>query len=138
MYGEYQHSVDSKGRIFVPAKLREELGDRFYVIPGVERCLLVYTMEKWAPVQEKIDALPLAKRGQLRHLMANIAECTPDKQGRILLPTRLREYAELRQDITFLGQSDHAEIWDTAAYERSVDDQLSPEYLRAAMEALEI
>ena len=138
MYGEYKHNLDAKGRIFVPAKLRDELGETFYVMPGLQGYLLVYSREKWQPIQDKIDAMPLTKRKDLRQLMANLEECSPDKQGRILLPAKLRTYAGLQQEITFLGQGDHAEIWDTAAYEQEVAAQLTPEYLCAAMEALEI
>lgn len=138
MYGKYNHSVDAKGRIFVPAKLRETLGETFFVMPGIENCLNVYTAEGWQKVQDKINELPLAKRASLRVLMGNIFECAPDKQGRFLLPTELRDYAGLKQEVTFLGQGDHAEIWDAETYRTAEADKLSPDYMRSVMEALEI
>ncbi len=138
MYGKFDISVDVKGRIFVPAKLRETLGETFLIMPGLERCLNVYTAESWQMVQDKINQMPLAKRAGLRVLLSNICECTPDKQGRILLPQNLREYAKLSQDAVFLGQGDHAEIWDTQRYLDTEEEALSPEYMRSVMEALEI
>lgn len=138
MYGKYQHSVDAKGRIFVPSKLRETLGETFFVMPGIENCLNVYTFEGWQKVQEKINELPLAKRASLRVLMSNICECTPDKQGRFLLPAELRQYAGLTQEVIFLGQGDHAEIWDAETYRETETAKLSPAYMRSVIEALEI
>ena len=138
MYGKFDISVDAKGRIFVPAKLRETLGETFLVMPGLDRCLNVYTAESWQKVQDKINEMPLAKRSKLRVLLSNICECTPDKQGRILLPQNLREYAKLSQDAVFLGQGDHAEVWDTQRYLGTEEEALSPEYMQSVMEALEI
>lgn len=138
MYGKFNHTVDAKGRIFVPSKLRESLGETFYVMPGIENCLNIYNLEGWKKVQEKIDQLPLAKRAGLRVLMSNICECTPDKQGRVLLPAELRKYAGLTQEVTFLGQGDHAEIWDAETYCAAETAKLSPDYMRSVMEALEI
>lgn len=138
MYGKFAHTLDAKGRIFVPAKLRETLGETFFVMPGLDNCLNVYTREGWQRVQEKINEMPLAKRAGLRILLGNICECTPDKQGRFLIPTELREYAGLSQEITFLGQGDHAEIWDAETYRRTESEELSPAYMRSVMEALEI
>ena len=138
MYGKYQHTVDNKGRIFVPSKLREDLGETFFVMPGIENCLNVYTQAGWQVMQDKINEPPLAKRAGLRVLMGNICECTPDKQGRFLIPTELRDYAGLKQEVTFLGQGDHAEIWDAETYRKTEEEKLSPEYMRSILEALEI
>lgn len=138
MYGKFHHSVDNKGRIFVPSKLRDELGETFYVMPGTETCLNVYNRESWQAVQEKINAIPLSARGDLRFFLSNICECTPDKQGRFLLPAELRDYAELGQEVTFLGQGDHAEIWASDKYRSDEEKKLSPAYMRSVMEALNI
>ena len=115
MFGKYKHAVDPKGRLFVPAKLREELGDAFYVTLGLDHCLSVYTEEGWQAIA---------------------AKCEPDKQGRFSLPAELRQYAGLGQDVTFIGQGGHAEIWDSAAYEALEQETLTPENLAAAMEEL--
>jgi len=117
LFGKYTHSGDPKGRLFVPAKLREELGSVFYVMIGLENSLLVFPEEKWAEVNAKFNSVPLSDSGALRVMRANVSRCEPDKQGRFVLDPLLRKYANLTGDVTFLGQGDHAEIWDAAAYE---------------------
>lgn len=137
MVGKYRHTVDPKGRLFVPSKLRTELGDSFYVTLGLDHCLSVYTEEGWAAIVEKYNALPLVQARKMRFLFANAAKCEPDKQGRFLIPTELREYAGLKQEVTFIGQGGHAEIWDSEAYDRLEAEALTPEALAAAMEELD-
>lgn len=117
MFGKFTHNVDPKGRLFVPAKLREELGDVFYVMIGLENSLMVFPEEKWEQVSASFNSVPLSDSGALRYIRSNVAKCEPDKQGRFVLPPILRKYANLTNDVTFLGQGDHAEIWDAAAYE---------------------
>ena len=136
MYGKYKHSVDAKGRLFVPAKLREELGEAFYVTLGLDHCLSVYTETGWQAIVEKYNALPISQSRKIRFLFANAAKCEPDKQGRFLLPTELRDYASIRQNVVFIGQGTRAEIWDAEAYEALEREQLTPENLAAAMEEL--
>ena len=136
MYGRYDHAVDPKGRLFVPAKLRAELGDAFYVTVGLDHCLLVYPQAGWDRILAKLDALSLTEAAGMRVLLANVARCEPDKQGRFLLPAALRRYAGLGQEVMFLGQGSRAEIWDTAAYEALEAAELTPEKLRAVMEEL--
>lgn len=136
MFGKYRHTVDPKGRLFVPAKLREELGDAFYITPSPDHCLTVYTEHSWQHLLEKHGELGMTKSRQLRVLLANAAKCEPDKQGRFMIPAELRAYAHLNQNVTFIGQGDHAEIWDTAAYDAFEAEMLTPENLAAAMEEL--
>ncbi len=136
MYGKYRHSVDPKGRLFVPAKLKEELGDAFYVTLGVDHCLSVYTESGWQQFVERYNALPLSKARLIRGLFANAAKCEPDKQGRFLIPSDLRQYAGITQDVTFIGQGSHAEIWDSETYAELEKELLKPENLAAAMEEL--
>ena len=137
MVGKYRHTVDPKGRLFVPAKLREELGDSFYVTLGLEHCLSVYTEAGWQAIVDKYNALPLSQARKMRFLFANAAKCEPDKQGRFLIPAELREYAGLRDEVTFLGQAGHAEIWDSAAYDALEAETLTPEYMASVMEELD-
>ena len=85
MTGQYQHTIDAKGRLFIPAKLREELGDTFYVTMGMDSCLSVYSDASWARFTEKFEGLPYTKTKAMRPLFANAAKCEPDSQGRILL-----------------------------------------------------
>ena len=137
MVGKYRHTVDPKGRLFVPSKLREELGNVFYVTLGLDSCLSVYTEAGWQAITEKYNALPLTKARKIRFLFANAAKCEPDKQGRFLIPAELREYAGLKQEVTFIGQAGHAEIWDSETYDALENETLTPESLAAAMEELD-
>lgn len=137
MVGKYRHTVDPKGRLFVPSKLREELGETFYVTLGLDSCLSVYTEEGWQGITEKYNALPLAKARKMRFVFANAAKCEPDKQGRFLIPAELREYAKLKEEVTFIGQGGHAEIWDSKAYDEMERECLTPETLAAVMEELD-
>ena len=116
LIGKYTHNVDAKGRLFVPAKLREELGDVFYVMIGLENSLLVYPAEKWEQVSESFNSVRLSDSAALRYIRANVAKCEPDKQGRFVVPPILREYANLTENVTFLGEGDHAEIWNAEDY----------------------
>ena len=116
MTGQYQHSIDAKGRVFIPAKLREELGETFYVTMGMDSCLSVYSDASWAKFTEKFESLPYTKTKAMRPLFANAAKCEPDKQGRILLPAELRAYAGLEKDVTIIGNRNHAEIWATEVW----------------------
>ena len=137
MYGKYTHNVDAKGRLFVPAKLREELGETFYVMIGVGKCLMVYPEEKWETVRARFNEVKLSDAGMLRIVLANVAKCEPDKQGRFLIPQLLRDYAGLQSDVTFLGQGDHAEIWNAADYAAQEAEFLStPDQLQNALRAL--
>ena len=136
MYGKYRHSVDPKGRLFVPAKLRDELGEAFYVTLGLDKCLTVYTQASWDSFMEKYNAVPFYQLGTLRFLLANVVKCEPDKQGRFLLPPDLRAYANITQNVVFIGQGTHAEIWDAETYDQLEQVQLSPENLLSAMKEL--
>ena len=136
MYGKYRHTVDPKGRLFVPSKLRDELGEAFYVTLGLDHCLSVYTEAGWQSILDKYNALPISQARKMRFLFANAAKCEPDKQGRFLIPAELRQYAGLQQEVTFIGQGGHAEIWDSEAYEKLESETLTPENLAAVMEEL--
>ena len=110
MYGKYRHSVDPKGRLFVPAKLRDELGEAFYVTLGLDKCLTVYTQASWDSFMEKYNAVPFYQLGTLRFLLANVVKC--------------------------VGQGTHAEIWDAETYDQLEQVQLNPENLLSAMKEL--
>ena len=136
MVGIYQHTMDPKGRLFVPSKLREELGEVFYVAPALGGCLGVHTEARWQEIVERFNALPFSKAKELRLFIAYAVKCEPDKQGRFLISNRLRDYAKLTQDVTFIGQGNYAEIWNTEAFEAEEQRLMTPEALEAAMEAL--
>ena len=123
MTGQYQHTVDAKGRLFIPAKLREELGETFYVTMGMDGCLSVYSDESWAKFTEKFEALPYTRTKAMRPLFANAAKCEPDAQGRILIPAKLRAYADLKKDVTVIGVAKRAEIWSTERWDAMEAEQ---------------
>ncbi|MDE6149579.1 MAG: division/cell wall cluster transcriptional repressor MraZ [Ruminococcus sp.] len=126
--GTYNQSMDVKGRMAFPAKLREIIGERFVVTKGLDGCLFVYSLEEFEVRAEKIKALPMAKARNLqRTFMANAVEVEADKQGRILIPQTLREIASLEKDIVVAGVSDRCEIWDKQKWDElnnSVDDEM--------------
>lgn len=120
--GEYEHTLDDKGRLIMPARFREELGLRFVVTRGLDRCLFVYPLSGWTRlVEEKLQALPLGKteaRAFVRTLMSGATECELDKQGRIMLPANLRAYAGLEKDAVVIGVSSRVEIWAKDEWEK--------------------
>lgn len=137
MTGEYRHSLDSKGRVFIPAKLREELGDVFYITLSMERCLSVYSSENWQIFSDKVNAMPYVKQRRMRPLFAHAAKCELDAQGRALIPQNLREYAGLEKNVTVVGCNNHAELWNSEAWEAVFAAETTPENIAAVMEELE-
>jgi mraZ protein len=137
LIGEYQHNIDPKGRVIIPSKFREDLGECFYVTKGLDGCLFVLSPEEWARLQDKIRAMPISKaRGLQRFFFSGAAEVEPDKQGRILLPQSLRDYAKLSRDVTVIGASTRAEIWDSAHW-TEFNSALTEDSIAEAMDLLE-
>ena len=136
MYGEYQHSLDAKGRVNFPAKLREALGARFFITRGLDNCLFAYSEQEWAGLEEKIRALPMSKaRGLQRFFFAGAVDVEPDKQGRVLIPASLREFAGLEKDIVIIGASTRAEIWDLDRY-NAANAELTSDMVAQAMDEI--
>ncbi len=120
--GEYNHTIDAKGRLIVPAKYRDNLGERFYVTKGFDDCLFVYAEEDFNILQEKIRALPLSNKESRtisRFFLGSAQEGELDKQGRILISGPLREHADLVKDVVLVGVGNHIEIWSKDRYEAS-------------------
>ncbi|CAI6019994.1 division/cell wall cluster transcriptional repressor MraZ [Cohnella sp. JJ-181] len=118
--GEYQHSIDDKGRIIIPAKFRDALGADFIVTRGLDNCLFVYPREEWAQLEQRLRALPSMAAGARafsRLLFSGASEGEWDKQGRVNLPNHLRDYAKLDKECTIIGVSTRVEIWDKATWE---------------------
>ena len=112
--GEYQHSLDSKARITIPSKIREQLGERFVITKGLDNCIFLYSGDEWSALELKLRSLPFTKsnvRSFVRLLFAGASEVEFDKQGRIILPLNLREYAEIDRDVTIIGVGTRVEIW---------------------------
>ena len=117
MKGEYKHSIDAKGRLAMPAKLRDELGERFTVTKGLDGCLAVYPEKEWEGLEERIRSLPMSKSRDLQRFFFSAAfDAELDAQGRILLPANLRAYAGLSKETVVIGASNHAEIWDAVKW----------------------
>lgn len=137
MTGEYQHSLDAKGRLFIPAKLREELGGVFYVTLSMDKCLSAYSAESWQVFSDKVNAMPYVKQRKMRPLFAYAARCELDGQGRILLPQNLRDFAGLIKNVTVVGCNNHAEFWDSSLWADINTVETTPENIAAVMEELE-
>lgn len=140
MIGKYQAKLDDKNRLFVPAKLRGDLGETFYVTIGVNcghKCLTAYTAEGWRKLTEKYDELPLAQKAGATSLLFIFAvECNPDKQFRFSLSPSLMEYAGIGRDVMIVGRAGQAEIWDAQSYAAFEAESLTPEKLLASLEAI--
>lgn len=118
--GEYSHTVDAKGRIIIPAKFRDTLGDEFVVTKGLDGCLFVYDHAEWGIFEEKLKSLPLTNkdaRSFVRFFLAGAAGVEVDKQGRILLPLTLRQFAEIEKDAVLIGVGSRVEIWSKSRWE---------------------
>ena len=135
---EYNHTVDAKGRLMIPSKFREILGDEFVISKGMDGCLFVYANDDWKAFEEKLTSLPLINkeaRQFARFFLAGAAQVEVDKQGRILLPASLRSFANLDKDVVLVGVGSRIEIWDKEKYEAlSADENMDD--IANAMEAL--
>ncbi len=115
LLGEYNHNLDTKGRVSVPSKFREDLGESFIVTKGLDNCLFAYSKKEWETFEAKLKSLPMTNtnaRNFIRFFFSGATECEIDKLGRINIPSVLREYAGLKKDITIIGVSTRIEIWD--------------------------
>jgi MraZ protein len=120
LVGTYEHKIDSKYRIVLPSKFREELGDRVYSTIGIDSCLSLYSLSGWDNVMKRLQDLPFSNsksRGFLRLLLSSAHELQVDGAGRILLPQVLRQHGKLISDVVFVGVSDHVELWDRDKWE---------------------
>ncbi|RKQ37391.1 division/cell wall cluster transcriptional repressor MraZ [Oceanobacillus halophilus] len=123
--GEFQHNIDPKGRIIVPSKFREDLGEAFVVTRGLDKCLFAYPMEEWKILEEKLKKLPLTKkdaRAFTRFFFSGAVECEVDKQGRINIPQTLRKYAALEKECVVIGVSNRIEFWANENWEEYVEE----------------
>ncbi len=126
--GEYNHSIDAKGRLIIPAKFRDQLGDEFIVTKGLDGCLFAFPKDEWQAFEEQLRKLPLTQKNArkfTRFFMGGAATCELDKQGRILLPQNLREFANLDKDVVLSGNLNRIEIWNKTAWaENSAYDDM--------------
>lgn len=140
--GEHNHTLDNKGRITMPSKFRDDLGEEFIVTKGLDSCLFVYPKAEWAIFEDKLKTLPLTNkdaRAFVRFFFAGASECSLDKQGRVLIPPNLRNHAELSKDAIIIGISTRIEIWSKERWkEYTEDDNLSYENIAENMAELGI
>ena len=137
--GQYEHTIDAKGRTIIPAKYREGLGETFIITRGLDGCLYLYPSDAWQESADKLQRLPstLQNRKIQRQFLSKAMEVSLDKQGRILVPALHREMADLEKDVIFVGMMNRVELWDKARYntEETEEDE---ELLASAMDTLDI
>ena len=138
--GEYNHTVDEKGRLIIPSKLRDGLGSEFVITKGLDGCLFAYENTEWKAFEEKLQGLPLTSKDSrtfVRFMLGGAQSVELDKQGRVLLPQPLRNFAGIDKDVTLVGMANRVEIWSKEKYDAisSVDNM---DEIAANMEALGI
>ncbi len=122
--GEYNHTIDAKGRLIIPSKFREILGDEFVITKGLDGCLFVYDNNEWNVFEEKLKSLPLTNKDArqfARFFLAGAASVEVDKQGRILVPSVLREFADISKEVVLVGVASRIEIWSKARWDGAAD-----------------
>lgn len=136
LIGTYQHNIDAKGRVFIPVKLRGDLGERFIVSKGLDNCLFVHSLKEWEKIEQTITALPIAQRRDVqRFWFSGACEVELDAQGRIGIPQNLREYASLAGATTIIGASTRVEIWNAERWNEESESKSADE-IAAIMEQL--
>ena len=142
LLGEFTHTIDDKGRLIMPAKLRSDLGESFVICNGLEGCLFVYSTVEWNNFVEKLNTLPsMNKDARIfkRYFFGSASEGTFDKQGRVSVPPSLRKIAHLEKDVVLVGVQDRVEIWDKALWEeRSIVSEEDLDAIAERMEAIGI
>ena len=140
LMGEYSHSLDTKGRLIMPAKLRQDIGDKFILTKGLDGCLFAFSQTEWNNFEEKLKGLPLSDknaRNFVRFFLSGATECEIDKQGRFLIPTNLRVSANLEKDAIIIGVGTRIEIWNKETWEKC-DEEISADEIAENMANLGI
>ena len=125
LIGAYEHSLDAKGRLIMPAKLRQDMGDKFIVTKGLDGCLFAFSQEEWLNFETKLKALPLSDknaRNFVRFFLSGATECELDKQGRFLIPNNLRNAGNLEKEVIIIGVGTRLEIWNKSTWEKCDED----------------
>ena len=138
--GEYEHSLDAKGRLIMPAKLRQDIGEKFVITKGLDGCLFAFSQVEWLNFETKLKSLPLSDknaRNFVRFFLAGATECEIDKQGRFLIPSNLRQAGSLEKEAVIIGVGTRLEIWDKTIW-KSKDEEISAEEIAENMTMLGI
>ena len=142
LIGEYEHSLDVKGRLILPAKIREDMGDKFIVTKGIDGCLFGFSQNEWTNFEEKLKTLPLTNKNArdfVRFFLSGATECEIDKQGRFLITSNLREYATLEKDAIIIGVGTRIEIWNREKWKSyNSDENISADEIAENMTMLGI
>ena len=142
LIGEYEHSLDAKGRLIMPAKLREDLGEKFIVTKGLDGCLFGFSQSEWQNFEDKLKTLPLTNKNArdfVRFFLSGATECEMDKQGRFLIAGNLREYANLEKDAVIIGVGTRIEIWNKEKWKSyNSDENISADEIAENMTMLGI
>ena len=136
MFGVYRHTIDAKGRLAIPSRIREGLGETFYVTISSEKCLTAYSSESWQRMMDKVVALPKAAQIKARPLFAHAAKCELDSQGRVLLPQPLRDFAALDKNVAVVGNGECAQLWDESTWDDVDMVETTPENIAKVLEEL--
>ena len=140
LIGEYEHSLDAKGRLIMPAKLRDDIGEVFILTKGLDGCLFAFSKSEWEKFEQKLSALPVSDknaRAFTRFFFAGAIECEIDKQGRFLISSNLREFASLTKDVVIIGLNSRIEIWSKEKWQNT-DEDISADEIAEKMEMLGI
>ena len=140
LIGEYEHSLDAKGRLIMPAKLREDIGEKFIITKGLDGCLFAFSLEEWKNFEQKLRSLPISNkdaRAFSRFFFAGAIDCEIDKQGRFLISSNFREFAELTKEVVIIGMDSRLEIWSKDKWQNT-DDEISADEIAEKMEMLGI
>ena len=140
LIGEYEHTLDAKGRLSMPAKLRRDMGEAFIVTKGLDGCLFAFSQDEWKNFETKLKALPLSDknaRNFVRFFLAGATECELDKQGRFLIPSNLREAAGFEKEAVIIGVGTRLEIWNKETW-NSKDEEISADEIAENMTMLGI
>ena len=140
LIGEYEHSLDAKGRLIMPAKLRTDMGEKFIITKGLDGCLFVFSQNEWSNFESKLKELPLTNKNArdfVRFFLSGATECEIDKQGRFLIPSNLRTAAGLEKEAVIIGVGTRLEIWDKATWQKC-DENISADEIAENMTMLGI
>ena len=140
LIGEYEHTLDAKGRLTMPSKLREDIGEKFIITKGLDGCLFAFSIEEWKKFEEKLRTLPISNkdaRNFSRFLFAGAIDCEIDKQGRFLISSNLREFAGLEKEVIIVGMDSRLEIWSKEKWIK-FDEDISADEIAEKMEMLGI
>lgn len=125
--GEFHHNVDEKGRLIIPSKFRNDLGNKFIITRGIEKCLFIYSLDEWNKIIDKLKELPFTRKDArtfMRMFLSGATECELDNNGRINIPNPLKEYASIQKEVIVIGVNERLEIWSNEGFNNFFNDNI--------------